>query len=216
LKSELYIGLLGLGKDSTSFYLDRIKSEWNKKYGSENECPIVVHPVDFEKINALLPCQFDQLEPIIEKHLFDLNKLEVDRIIVPNITLHLTIDRLELSSEMKAKIVHPFRETIRYLKTQDIKEITLFGTRHTMNSEMVKTYFSTEGFQIRDVSEVDIEQIDQLRLDVFDNGANKNAQFALSELAIKYPNPVLMCTELSLINTNCLDVVTCQVSGVFN
>ena len=216
MKRKLNIGLLGFGEDSTAFYLDRIKSEWIKKFGTENECPIVVHPVDFEEVNALLPYQFDQLEPIIKKHLIDLNQLEVDRIVVPNITLHLTIDRLNLASEIENKIVHPFQETIRYLKTQDIQEITLFGTRHTMNSELVNAYFDTEGFQVKVVREKDIEQIDKLRLDVFENGASKNGQITLSELAKEYPNPILMCTELSLINTNCLDAVSCQISSVFN
>ena len=216
MKSQLYIGLLGMGRDATEFYLDKIKSEWNKKNGTKSACQILIHSIDFEEINALLPYHFEKLEPIIEKHLIDLNQLGIDRIVVPNITMHLTIDRLALPPEIQNKIVHPFRETIHQLKLRDIQEISLFGTRHTMNSELIKAYFETEGFKIHELRENDIEQIDQLRLDVFENGASKKEQNSLSEIVANYPNPVLICTELSLINTNCLDVVAFQLSGVFN
>lgn len=211
MKSSAVIGLLGLGEYSTKYYADAL----NQSISNDPELELKIHQVDFEFINEHLPFGFEILKPIVEKHILDLYNLGVNNIVIPNMTLHLTVDRINLPARIKDKIIHPFKETIQQLKEKGIQEITLLGTRHTMQSDLIQKYFKDEKIDLHTINQENLVAIDELRMKVYEQGASDALAKELNSLSSKYPNPVLMCTELSLINSDFIDAVKCQIQAVF-
>ncbi len=211
MKTLKTIGILGLGEYSTEFYLKEIQRISTRLLGDKKIAKIVMHKAEFEKINALLPYQFQKLIPIIKTEIELLSKKGVDIIVIPNMTLHLTVDKIDFPPEVKNKIVHPFDETVNELNRLKISQVTLFGTRHSMKSEEIKQYFTTKNITINEVSDTDFIQIDQLRLETYENGPSEELSQKLLQLGKNYPNPVLICTELSIINVSFVDATKIQI-----
>ncbi len=212
-----YIGVLGLGTFSTVHYLTELNSLYNNQFGGYSTCPFKLLNVNFNEINPHLPEGFEVLIPRVRKYIIELNEMGVCTIVIPNITLHLTIDQINFPDEIKSKIIHPFEELIRQLKSSEISEFTLLGTRHTMKSELVKNYFSQQGIQVLIPEENDIKLIDELRTATYEKGTSSKRSDQLLQIAKKYQNPVIFCTELSLLNTSeLLDVVSLQIQKAVN
>lgn len=203
---------MGLGDYSTKYYAEALNQGISNDPGLE----LKIHQVDFESINEHLPFGFEILKPIVEMHILDLYNLGVDNIVIPNMTLHLTIDRINLLAKVKDKIVHPFKETIQQLKEKGVQEITLLGTRHTMQSDLIQEYFQDEKIDLHTINQKDLVAIDELRMKVYEQGASDTLAKELNGLSSNYPNPVLMCTELSLINSDFVDAINCQIQAVIN
>ena len=205
------IGLFELDSSSTLFY----KNEFDKL---TNEVKLKLHPVNFSTINQYLPFQFDKLTPLVYNEIIACNELGVDKIVIPNITLHFTIDQLNLPLEIKSKIVHPFDEVIKLLKKEKISSITIIGTRHTMTSEMLDSLFIRNGITPLKPSEDDIAIIDEIRLNVFKKKSSEKEKKNFNTLLKKYQSPIITCTELSQIvdSNNGIDLVKNQIVNSYS
>lgn len=209
MNSTKNIGILELGAYTTSYYLEEIK-----KIGFSNSTKTIqikVHPTNFDRINMHLPYGFKELIPIVEKEIIATNELGIDVLVIPNMTLHLTVDQMNLPTNIRNKIIHPFHEIIQELKSKNVNKISLFGTRHTMQSEYIKAYFISENISISEISQKDIQEIDALRLAVYARGPSVSLSKEFQNLGAKYINPVIICTELSLINRDFYDASTTQI-----
>lgn len=196
---ELHIGFLKLGKFTSDFYLTELK-----RLSNELNIPIRTNEleVNFEEWNQYLPYGFEFLEPRLEEALLRLKFEEIQTLIIPNITLHFTLDRLVLSQELLSKIVHPIKETVAHLKENEVKEVTLVGTKYTMNSKLMDVYFEKEGIKTNKLNEKDIQLIDELRRKVYESGQSPDLEKKFHELVSTYKNPLIICTELSILNTH--------------
>lgn len=207
-------GVLGLGKESTLYYLNRLQ----ERYPSNNEewstCPLVMYQIDFQEINPFLPNEFSILIPKLENYLTQIANLGITKLLVPNITLHETLDQIDL----KLEICHPIALTLKYLKENTISEVFLFGTAYTINSEYIHQKFSENNIHISLPSEADQEWIDNFRKLVYSKNATANQIAYFQMILKKYSriNPVVIgCTELSLYSLNndklCIDMADLQI-----
>lgn len=174
---------------------------YNKKYGGFSTCPFKLLNVDFDAINKLLPNTSNALDTIVKTHLNTLDALKVDNILVPNITLHETIDRLQI----KTNVIHAIQETISKIKGNNHVNVTIFGTLYTMQSNYLTSQFTAQNINIVKASDADMQLIDNLRIAVYNGDANPKQLNIFNDLLNKYTKNgivVLACTELSVINTS--------------
>lgn len=174
---------------------------YNKKYGGFSTCPFKLLNVDFDAINKLLPNTSNALDTIVKTHLNTLDALKVDNILVPNITLHETIDRLQI----KTNVIHAIQETISKITGNNHVNVTIFGTLYTMQSNYLTSQFTAQSINIIKASDADMQLIDNLRIAVYNGDANPKQLNIFNDLLIKYTKNgivVLACTELSVINTS--------------
>jgi aspartate racemase len=212
-----YIGVLGLGEHSTKFYVNKLNSYYKDLYGGYSTCSFKLLNTDFNQINPFLPSNYDKFLPYLKNQLIELNNMGVSQILIPNITLHIAIDKLELPIELYAKIVHPIKGTIYLLKEEGIDQITIVGTRHTSMSKSFIAYFLKQGIEVRTMNDAHIKQIDVLRLSVYEKGYSPELERELFSIVKEYNNPLLCCTELSMLNKGSfeLDLVKTQLEKVF-
>ncbi|WP_299381733.1 aspartate/glutamate racemase family protein [uncultured Lacinutrix sp.] len=191
------LGLLGLGSFSTLFYIKELNALYNAKHGGFCTCPFKMLNVDFNAINNLLPNTSKALDTIVKDSLNKLQDLQIDTIVVPNITLHETIDRLNI----RTNLIHPIEETISRIKESKHANVTIFGTLYTMQSNYITSKFTAQNITILQASKEDMQQIDDLRIAIY-NGKETEAQLVIfNKLINKYTKNgivVLACTELSV------------------
>ncbi|MFC6268843.1 aspartate/glutamate racemase family protein [Frigoriflavimonas asaccharolytica] len=190
-------GILGLGNASTIFYIDEINSQYNKMNGGFSTCPFLLYQTNFDEINPYLPNQFDILIPKIENYFSEIKSLGIQKLLIPNITLHETIDKI--SSDVE--IIHAVDFTIKKLKKYEIDEIVIFGTIFTMNSLYLKKKFGEVGIAFNLPSKEHQISIDDFRKKVYEKRETPEevSQFQnLCYLYSQHSHVILACTELSI------------------
>jgi len=210
------IGLLGLGSFTTQLYIRLFNQMYNKRHGGYSTCPLVMLNANFDHINPFLPDKFDQLVPVMEKYINRIGKFDLRALVLPNITLHETIDKLSLPEG--TNLIHPVLETIKSLMSNGVQEVFLFGTRYTMNASYMTNLMTSQGINVSIPNVEDQILIDQLRQDIY-LGKNDGArQLEFVRLIREYSETapvVLACTELSLIELDGMerlfDMVKIQV-----
>src|SRR5690554_3913283 len=146
------LGILGLGSYSTLFYIKELNALYNKKHGGFSTFPFKMLNANFDEINNLLPYVSDELDEIVKTYLNELIDLGVSSVLVPNITLHETTDRLNLEIE----IIHPVHLTLSEIQKTQHKKALIFGTKFTMESSYIKSIFEENNIEILMPSEKDI------------------------------------------------------------
>lgn len=212
------LGILGLGSRTTQFYIQELNRMFQAKKGGYSTCPFILLNTDFHKINTLLPEPSLELDQIVQQYIQSLEQLGVDILLIPNITLHQTIDRLKVSTSL----LHPLQICATKLLEQDIKKVTLFGTAYTMSADYIPAYLEQYGIEVEVPEASDKSFIDQFRKQVYADYANETEihQFyaVLEKYASKAP-VVLACTELSVFpsgNTAVFDLLQLQLDEAIN
>ena len=206
-----HLGLLYLGDDSSEFYLRKLK-----EFGFND---VQVIATDFSAINAQLPNNFKLLKKLLSPYLQQVDQEKITRLIVPNITLHETLDALEHS--FKFKLSHPVREGSQALKTKGMREVVLFGSLHTMQGDYIQKHFATEDIKAMSPIDQDMIYIDQIRKKVFDGSINDSEIEGYERLLNQYlqKSPVVIaCTELSILQqsinlSNVFDLAMLQMQA---
>ncbi|MGS0747949.1 hypothetical protein [Halpernia sp. GG3] len=207
-------GILGLGVFSTEYYLGEIQRQF--KVGNEeySTCPYLLYQIDFQELNPFLPNQFSTLKPKIEAILNTVSGLGITNLLVPNITLHETLDKIGST----VKLYHPINLMIDYLIKNKISKITLFGTLYTMNSDYLKQKFSDNNIVLILPTKKDQEWLDDFRKDVFNQTYIQKQIEIYHNLIKEYSElmPVgIACTELSVFalkdNSFCIDMANLQI-----
>lgn len=206
------LGILRLGNKSTLFYLNELKTILNKEINQDNSLLKIVD-TDFTEINNLLPNPSKELDEIIRNYLNELCALGIKTVLIPNITLHETIDRLKTD----VHIAHPVHSTISEIKKHNQKDVFLFGSSYTMQSNYIKSIFEKSNINILLPSEKDRQHIDDIRKQVYNESVTKDILENFHLILDKYSSKsiVIACTELSLLTpkkTNVFDMARIQVN----
>ena len=192
--------MLGLGSRTTSYYLSVLNALYNKKKGAYSSCPSIVYNVDFNTINPLLPNVSEALDAVTQEYLLDLESFKTEYIIIPNVTLHETVDRLTIN----ASILHPIPLTISKIKQNNYNKIILFASLHSMTSDYITSSFKAHGIDVVLPSDADMSVIDEVRVQVYNHTETSELiekyHCLIQEYSAKYP-VVLGCTELSILNS---------------
>jgi len=213
------LGILGLGSRSTIFYIKELNRLYHQKKGGYSTCPFKLWNADFDRVNNLLPETSEKLECLVEEYLIELQKLKVDAILIPNITLHQTVDKLSVLSI----IIHPVHLTVARLREDGISEIVLFGSLYMMESDYLKAIFSESLITIVLPSQTDRSIIEAVRKNIY--WETETEQLLKEYIAIieKYTANyavVLACTELSIAwntaNSRIFDMSRIQLENVVN
>ena len=207
-------GVLGLGAASTSCYLQEIHKRYQKANEEFSTCPLLLYQIDFQEINPFLPSQFLTLIPKVQRYLEEISNFGITKLLVPNITLHETLDQIETPLQ----ICHPVDLTLKYLQDNAIGEVCIFGTLHTMNSHYLKSKFSAKKISLLKPKESDQNWIDDFRKKVYLDKTTSEEERNFHNLIQKYSKdkPVLIaCTELSIFspkdNFSCIDMMDLQI-----
>jgi len=206
-------GILGLGSQTTAFYLKELNRVFNEKKGGYSTRPFILLNTDFDAINSLLPNVSDELNDIIQSYISELEKTEIEHLLVPNITLHETIDRLVIEK----KIIHPIHLTVSKIKQNKWSKIVLFGSLYTMRSDYIPSIFKTNGIETILPSQKDMLIIDEVRKQIYANKETdeliKKYHLMIEKYTANYA-VILACTELSIFkpkNKNVLDMAQLQI-----
>jgi aspartate racemase len=207
------LGILGLGSQTTAYYLRELNRVFNEKKGGYSTCPFVLFNVNFDPINSLLPNVSGALDTIVQSHLSKIENTEIKQLLIPNITLHETIDRLKF----KKSILHPVAICISKIKENQWKKVVLFGSLHTMQSNYIRNYFNENDIEILLPSEEDMSFIDHVRKEIYGETQTEEllAKYHLMIEKHSSNHPVILaCTELSIFkpfNRNLLDMAQLQI-----
>jgi len=209
--------LLDLGRQATAFYVDTLQRQYREGVHRSTPCPLDLVPVDFDRLNQYLPDQYHKLLPVLAALMESLDRQTNNILLIPNITLYTAIRRLSLQSGILSRLVDPITIGITRLKAGEIAHITLAGTRHTMNSDLLSRHFEEAGITVHRPEQGHIEQIDNIRLAVFASGYQLTLDRQLQDILGHYDNSVLACTELSILhrkwkNLPCYDLARLQIA----
>ncbi len=194
------LGILGLGSRSTTFYIELLNEYYNHEVGGYSTCPLLMVNSNFDEINPYLPNHYDKLEPALTFYLNQCEKLSIEQLIIPNITLHECYDRLFAKNNAPdIEIIHPVKATTEELKKDDHQKITLIGSYYTMQSLHLISQFTDHHISV-DIPE-EINEIDKIRQLVYNNQASSDDIQRFNALVKHYlgKGPVVIaCTELSI------------------
>lgn len=191
------LGILGLGNLSTLFYIKELNNLYNKQFKGYSTCPFKLLNTNFDAINSLLPNTSKSLDTIVKQYIDDLISLKVNVILVPNITLHQTLDRLNIS----IPIVHPLESTITKIQKNKCKKVLLLASIYTMHSSYIKSYFANNDIDVFLPSKEDMQYVDDVRKQIYEGTETKKMLKDYNYIVEKYARNnavVIACTELSL------------------
>ncbi|AOW16646.1 hypothetical protein LPB03_03820 [Polaribacter vadi] len=208
------LAILGLGSRSTSFYLKRLNNIYNKKNGGYSTCPFLLLNANFDVINSLLPAVSEKLDAAVSYYINQIKNLNIDYLLIPNITLHETIDRLNISQN----ILHPVHLSIAKIKENRWEKVVLFGSLFSMKSDYIKNQFKENGIEVLLPNEKDMVFIDEIRKRIYNESETDDLVKKYHSIIQKYTeiNPVILsCTELSILkptdNKMLLDMAEIQM-----
>ncbi len=187
------IGLLSLGERSTAYYLSRIC-----ELSGARAVPVLLEEMNFDIINKHLPCNFPELEPALQD---GLNRLsECDVVVIPNMTLHETFDRLPTLSAA-ARVIHPVDETLACLGNAQADNAVVLGSAHTMTSPYWADALRNMGVNPTSASGKTVAIVDAFRLKVYARTETAEDVKIFQDRILEYSHvcPVIVaCTELSM------------------
>lgn len=211
---KISLAVLGLGSRTTSFYLSELNSLYKQKRGGYSTCPLLLLNTDFNTINALLPNTSDALDLAVNQYINEIDKFDIQHLLIPNITLHETIDRLKINKN----VLHPVHLTLKQIKENSWEKVVLFGSLFSMNSTYIQDQFKKNGIAVMLPSKVDMECIDTIRKHIYSHTETAELITKYHAIIKKYSEnkPVILaCTELSILkpkgNKNLLDMAQVQM-----
>ncbi|MEZ4804211.1 MAG: hypothetical protein R2852_01630 [Bacteroidia bacterium] len=212
------LGLLGLGARSTEYYFNKLNKLYNLKNGGYSTFPMLLLNTNFNELNNLLPKPNDDLLIALRRFLQEFEKFEIDKVILPNITLHESLDILIDNQETHLKFIHPIELCISQLMQNGITQIMLFATRYTSNSVYFEEKFVKHGIELMRPTESEILFLDKFRKKVFASMELKEDIMTYNSLIGKYHLEfpiVVACSELSIVTksnlTNVFDLAEIQI-----
>lgn len=217
-KHNFRLGILGLGNRSTIFYMEQLNKNYQAVHGGYSTCPFLLFNCDFNNINPFLPNSFKDLKSNLLPYFKELNKSPITTLIIPNITLHETLDLMEVESNFQYSVIHPIESTLNALKKNKVKEVVLFGSLYSMQSSYITKQIKDNGIKVTLPTENEMSFIDDFRQHIYDNKENPNDLIRYKQLIQSYSMTkglVIACTELSLvldkITTNVYDMARIQI-----
>ncbi|SFI89802.1 aspartate racemase [Kaistella treverensis] len=208
--------ILGLGRVSTVYYFNEIQQRYQIQQNEFSTCPLLLYQTDFQEVNPFLPGEFEILIPKVNSYLDRIAELEISSLLVPNITLHETLDQIDLPFE----IYHPVDLALKYFEENSIPQAFVFGTLYTMNGDYLKDKFAAQNIKLLQPETADQHWLDDFRKSVYNETQTADEVKYFQNLIEKYAqkSPVLLaCTELSAFspkdNLRCIDMAELQIEA---
>ncbi len=218
-EKELHIGVLGLGSRSTIFYIEELNRKYNDLNGGYSTCPFILLNTNFNEINPFLPDNLDELKINLLPYLNQIQILNINALLIPNITLHETTDLMDIQLKFNISVIHPIANTVKLLKEKKQNKVVLFGSLYSMRSSYITGHFLENDIKVILPKEKEMRFIDDLRQKVYENKESSDELIQYQQLVKSYSankSVVIACTELSLIldviNENVYDMARIQIN----
>ena len=176
-------------------------------------------PFDFVELNEFLPNRFNEILPRLDS-LLEFLADRSEEIVVPNITLHESLEMHETYTGLDDRLLHPVHLLGAKLKNERVSTITIFGSEYTMTSGYVARILDKYDVSVNELDSTLREKVDTLRKMVY---SGKDYSALLDEVISdmqKIDFPIaLACTELSVAiprSPNVYDMVDIQLEGTLN
>ena len=217
MKPHKLIGVLEMSQASTQFYIDLINEKYSNGLSIDSQ-PFKLISTDFKAINKLLPKRSVKLDTLITTYLQDIPANDIECVLIPNITIHETVDAVSSKIDFTIPLAHPILGSIKRMRKASKSKAVLFGTAYTMTSEYIKIVFANSDIKIEEPKPEDLQFIDWIRREVYSESISAEAVKKFNDLVETYSDDttvLLACTELSLvskISNDCvLDMAAIQV-----
>jgi len=202
-KKKISLGLIATGERTVQFYQEQISLIYDNNQLLNDCSTLTTIGVDFTTINQYLPDQFTYLEPLWLKKR-DLFKEDVDVLIIPNITLHETVDRLTEKKHfpIRTKIIHPLDAAVKILHKENINTVVIIGSAYTSHCNWIISYFSLRDIAVIRMSDEHTKQVDLIRQRTYKKIETHQDHQDYNHLIHHYQRqaPVIIaCTELSIL-----------------
>ncbi len=194
MNTQKYIGLLGLADATTRYYLERYNDIYQNVKGGFSTAPIKMLNLDFAKINPYLPDQYESLAQPLQAGLDQLWDMDVDHIIIPNITLHNSLSYISTGFD-KDKILHIWKNSLDRIKSND--KIVIVATQYTMDYDPLKSYIP---YQRKRLTEPIEKEVEAIRKTIYRDPDYQEAITSFHEIIRSFHSEtvLLACTELSI------------------
>ena len=192
------LALYGLGSRATAYYLQELNKQYNLKKGGYSTCPLWLYNTNFNNINPLLPNTSKALDVIVKKDIQAIKAVQPHKIIVPNITLHETIDRIDTTTDF----IHPLPLTLEKIKQHQVSKILLVGSLHSMQAAYLNSFFKENSIAVLLPTGEEMELIDTARKAIYGYTETKKQVKAYQKILKNYAAKhivVIACTELSIL-----------------
>jgi len=210
------LGIIGLGYRTTAYYLKKLNSLYNNNFGGDSTCPYFLLNVNFDKINPFLPYQFDKYEPVLQTAITTLTKqANLDAILVPNITLHQSLNKLNGT----ISVIDPILLGLEELNIRKIKKVVIVGSTNTMKEPFFREQFATHGIELLSPSQYHITVLNQLRIKIYEEIETTEDLNIYKEIITQYTKNstvIIACTELSIPvipQKNIIDLANLQIEN---
>lgn len=158
-----------------------------------------VHWLDFNRVNPYLPDQFESLNGPLMEAFDELRQSGATRVLVPNITIHQALDRLEIG----LPLIHALdMESVEEPPVVPNGRALVLGTPYTMQSGYLAAALQRVGLRPEAPEPAEQQWLDEVRNRVYaglrlDNDRDQLAHFIVRASADCLP--VIACTELSIL-----------------
>lgn len=203
-----------MSTDSTEFYRNLLGQHTDLSLTE-----LVIHTTDFEVINNLLPGPSDALKDILIRHLLQLKNM--DHLLVPNITIHETLDIIFPLPDTQVSLVHPVKLTINNLRLKQIDQVILVGSKYTMQPGYISNAMLAVGITCHYPASQDVNLIDGYRRSIYNRTATPAMIHDFMTLLENYSQNmtvVLACTEFSMVYDgsikNIIDMARVQINSL--
>lgn len=200
------VGIIGgLGPEATAkFYLDLVSA--CSKQDQQGRPSILIYsvplPIEVEKECIIDAQNVEKCIPFLIKAARTLEKGGADFLVMPCNSLHVFIK--EIREAVNIPVLSIIDETIKNLKTQNIKEVGILATSITINKNLYKNQLNDNG-----INQVALEGIEQTRLGKIiynlvigrHTRSDKQLLKKITEILINkgIKTIILACTDLQLL-----------------
>ncbi|MBX2849443.1 MAG: aspartate/glutamate racemase family protein [Acidiferrobacterales bacterium] len=216
------LALISLGDRATMYYLREITHLYQRRFGSDEFCPLVLKKTNFKHaINSSPNSDFRLFDEDTQVH-FE-NAIEAQKIILPSIDLHRLLIEKPQGDFNYDSVINPIEATISKLQHEQCEQVMLFTTRFANGDGYLKSRFSQSGIEVLLPHEGE-----QVFLDIFREKVNTFSETAKEieqyrDLLSNYAKEncvVTACAEFSIAtlanNTNVLDMARTQIEEAVN
>jgi len=202
---EKRIGIIGgLGPDSTLEYYRGIINLFRSHQMTIDYPEILIYSVNLSEFVKLIKGKEEVLIRWFLEKIEILNKANVDIIAIASNTPHILLDKLRAQSPIQ--IISIVEETLKYIKTLNIRKVGLIGTKTTMGTDLYHKPFFEQGIEVFVPGEDEQETIHNKIFSELEIGLRKESTHELilgyiRDLIVRHQieGLILGCTELPIM-----------------
>lgn len=201
-----FLGIIGgMGSEASAyFYNQLIRKTKVEKDQDHIDAVIFNHASLPDRTDFILGKIEDSPLPLLKEDVRKISELGAKKILITCNTAHYFYE--DLQKETNVEILHLMRDTVNYLKKENIKKVGILGTTATIKLKLYQKELNEKGIMYETPSEKNQEKVMQIIYDQIKAGKSvdeKKFYQIIEELQRTNVDAIIMgCTELSILKTD--------------